>query len=319
MRLALPRSPPRSPPPPSPKPLSPPSPSTPPTPPVWPAPPSTAITSEEINHSWHGGLYAEPPNPTTFQPPRRPGGPPQNWTLIQRGSSEAAISIDTGNGPSAAQSASLKLDVTSADEHSTARFFNTGYWGIPVRPATTYAGLLSTPKPPTLPSALSPSASSTTKPERSPPPPPSRTRHQLEAVHVHPKNRRRHPNLWQQPHRISLRASRHRVVHAPLPLPPTWHDQPNLFRPDLMEKLDELHPKFLRFPGGNFLEGQHLADHFDWKKTIGPLVDRPGHMAPWMYRSSDGMGLLKCLPGATTCTWSRSSPSSMATPSTSST
>jgi alpha-N-arabinofuranosidase len=77
--------------------------------------------------------------------------------------------------------------------------------------------------------------------------------------------------------------------------PPTWHGQTNGFRPDLMEKLAALHPKFLRFPGGNYLEGQHLADHFDWKKTIGPLADRPGHQAPWMYRSSDGMGLLEML------------------------
>ena len=176
------------------------------------------IMSEEINHSWDGGLYAELLNPTTFQPPRRPGRPPANWTLIERGSSEAAISIDTGNGPSAAQPASLKLDVTSADEHSTAGFFNTGYWGIPVRPATTYQAP-STPKPPTPPSARSPSASSTTKPEPSPPPPPSPLSTPLEAVHLHPENRRRHRDLRQQPHRIPLRASRHRVVHAALPLP----------------------------------------------------------------------------------------------------
>ena len=77
--------------------------------------------------------------------------------------------------------------------------------------------------------------------------------------------------------------------------PPTWHDQPNGFRPDLMDKVAALHPKFLRFPGGNFLEGQHLNEHFDWKQTVGPLVDRPGHQAPWMYRSTDGMGLLEML------------------------
>ncbi len=62
-----------------------------------------------------------------------------------------------------------------------------------------------------------------------------------------------------------------------------------------MEKLATLHPKFLRFPGGNYLEGQRLEDHYDWKKTIGFLVDRPTHPTPWMYRSSDGMGLLEFL------------------------
>jgi hypothetical protein len=39
-----------------------------------------------------------------------------------------------------------------------------------------------------------------------------------------------------------------------------------------MEKLAAMYPAFLRFPGGNYLEGDHIPDRFDWKKTIGPLV-----------------------------------------------
>ena len=38
--------------------------------------------------------------------------------------------------------------------------------------------------------------------------------------------------------------------------PPTYHDRPNGNRIDLMEKLAAMHPKFLRFPGGNYLEGR---------------------------------------------------------------
>src|SRR6202034_2780965 len=77
--------------------------------------------------------------------------------------------------------------------------------------------------------------------------------------------------------------------------PPTYHDRPNGFRVDLMEKLAAKHPTVLRFPGGNYLEGDHIAERFDWKKTIGPLVDRPTHRSPWNYRSTDGMGLLEFL------------------------
>jgi len=62
-----------------------------------------------------------------------------------------------------------------------------------------------------------------------------------------------------------------------------------------MEKLAAMHPQFLRFPGGNYLEGDHLADWYDWKKTIGPRVDRPGHPSPWRYWSTDGFGLLEFL------------------------
>jgi alpha-L-arabinofuranosidase len=52
---------------------------------------------------------------------------------------------------------------------------------------------------------------------------------------------------------------------------------------------------FLRFPGGNYLEGDHINERYEWKKTIGPLVDRPTHPSPWNYHSSDGLGLLEFL------------------------
>jgi alpha-N-arabinofuranosidase len=77
--------------------------------------------------------------------------------------------------------------------------------------------------------------------------------------------------------------------------PPTYHDRPNGNRIDIMEKLAAMHPTFLRFPGGNYLEGNTIAERFNWKKTIGPLVHRPTHLSPWGYRSSDGIGLLEFL------------------------
>ena len=81
-------------------------------------------------------------------------------------------------------------------------------------------------------------------------------------------------------------------------------DHPNRRRPfqcttvaleaDAVEE-STMHPAFLRFPGGNYLEGDTIAERFQWKKTIGPMVDRPTHPSPWMYHSSDGMGLLEFL------------------------
>jgi alpha-N-arabinofuranosidase len=77
--------------------------------------------------------------------------------------------------------------------------------------------------------------------------------------------------------------------------PPTWNNRPNGLRKDLMQMLVDLNPKFLRFPGGNYLEGDTIETRFDWKRTIGPLEDRHGHPCPWGYRSSDGLGLLEFL------------------------
>jgi alpha-N-arabinofuranosidase len=77
--------------------------------------------------------------------------------------------------------------------------------------------------------------------------------------------------------------------------PPTYHDRPNGNRVDLMELLAGMHPAFLRFPGGNYVEGDYFNERFNWKETIGPLEQRPGHQGPWRYRSSDGLGLLEFL------------------------
>jgi alpha-N-arabinofuranosidase len=62
-----------------------------------------------------------------------------------------------------------------------------------------------------------------------------------------------------------------------------------------MSMLAGMHPLFLRLPGGNFLEGNRIDERFNWKQTIGPLVDRPTHLGPWGYQSSDGLGLLEYL------------------------
>jgi alpha-L-arabinofuranosidase len=50
--------------------------------------------------------------------------------------------------------------------------------------------------------------------------------------------------------------------------PPTYRDRPNGNRIDIMEKLAAMHPSFLRFPGGNYLEGGRIETRFDWKKMI---------------------------------------------------
>ena len=69
-------------------------------------------------------------------------------------------------------------------------------------------------------------------------------------------------------------------------------------RDDLMDMMTEMHPAFLRFPGGNYLEGNRFNERFNWKNTVGPLSERPGHQCPWGYWSTDGMGILEFLTWA---------------------
>lgn len=73
--------------------------------------------------------------------------------------------------------------------------------------------------------------------------------------------------------------------------PPTWKGRENGCRRDLAEKLAALHPRFMRFPGGCFVEGMSRETAYEWKRTIGPVEERPGHMnANWGYLCTDGMG-----------------------------
>ncbi|KAJ5706720.1 hypothetical protein N7488_006521 [Penicillium malachiteum] len=75
--------------------------------------------------------------------------------------------------------------------------------------------------------------------------------------------------------------------------PPTWNDRPNGMRKDLMQALSDFGPKFLRFPGGNNLEGETIDTRWKWNETIGPLIDRPGRPTTWGYEETGGMGLVE--------------------------
>ncbi len=74
--------------------------------------------------------------------------------------------------------------------------------------------------------------------------------------------------------------------------PPTFKNRENGMRPDLANMLWQLHPKFMRFPGGCFVEEQESPDNaFRWERTIGPIEEREGHWnVNWGYRTSDGLG-----------------------------
>ena len=74
--------------------------------------------------------------------------------------------------------------------------------------------------------------------------------------------------------------------------PPTFRNRENGLRPDLMQMLYNMHPKFMRFPGGCFVEGEGTPDNaFRWERTIGPIEERPGHWnVNWGYRTTDGLG-----------------------------
>ncbi|MCC8169882.1 MAG: S-layer homology domain-containing protein [Oscillospiraceae bacterium] len=52
-------------------------------------------------------------------------------------------------------------------------------------------------------------------------------------------------------------------------------------RKDLMEALEEMHPSFLRFPGGCAVEGQTMETAWNWKDTIGDVSERKEMINIW--------------------------------------
>jgi len=54
----------------------------------------------------------------------------------------------------------------------------------------------------------------------------------------------------------------------------TWKNRPGGLRADMVQKLADLKPGFIRFPGGCIVEGMDLSNRYQWKKTIGPIEER---------------------------------------------
>ena len=61
----------------------------------------------------------------------------------------------------------------------------------------------------------------------------------------------------------------------------TWKNRAGGLRADMVQALADLKPGFLRFPGGCIVEGTVLAQRYQWKKTLGPVEERPVLINRW--------------------------------------
>ncbi|MDR2917999.1 MAG: glycoside hydrolase [Tannerella sp.] len=70
----------------------------------------------------------------------------------------------------------------------------------------------------------------------------------------------------------------------------TWKMERNGLRPDLMEALIELDPKFVRFPGGAYVESYTSSMIPRWRETVGAIETRKPLWSIWGYGTSNGFG-----------------------------
>ncbi|OJD34395.1 alpha-n-arabinofuranosidase a [Diplodia corticola] len=75
--------------------------------------------------------------------------------------------------------------------------------------------------------------------------------------------------------------------------PTTFHNRPNGLKPNIANTLNDMGATFLRFPGGNNLEGNSADNRWKWNLTIGPLEDRPGRQGVWGYPNTDALGIVE--------------------------
>ena len=61
----------------------------------------------------------------------------------------------------------------------------------------------------------------------------------------------------------------------------TWGHRANGLRKDLVQLLADMHPGFIRFPGGCIVEGRRLATRYQWKKTVGDIEQRETIVNRW--------------------------------------
>ncbi len=236
------------------------------------------IFFEEINHAGDGGLYAELIRNRSLD---ENSSYPQAWSPV----GESEISLLTENLLNSVQKKALQVDVKQAGGGVQ----NEGFWGINAVQGQQYKlslwvkGLAGNPgkltarlvgQDGTCLGEVQLAGKVTGKWQK------------LEAQLVPTDNdpKAHFELICEKPCRLALD-----VVSL---FPPTYKNRPNGMRPQLAKMLEAMKPKFMRFPGGCYVEGQVSPENaFRWERTIGPIEERPGHYnANWRYWISDGMG-----------------------------
>ena len=240
------------------------------------------IFFEDINHAADGGLYAELIKNRSFEDATTL----VDWNTTSTGTAALTATIDNVELLNSVQTQSLKISVNSAGATSRAGVSNSGYWGINVVNGQKYnlsffAKCLSDYNGTITASIEDASGMVYAKQTLSG----VSTGWQKLSTTLIPNGSTKAGMLV-----LSFNSTGTVWLDVVSLFPPTYNNRENGLRPDLAKLIEDLHPKFLRFPGGCFVEGDNLANRFQWKKSIGKIEERPGHYNLWGYRTTDGMG-----------------------------
>lgn len=255
------------------------------------------IFYEDINHAADGGLYAELIRNRSFEDGPRYGAPAdmQGWNTQVKGSSKLNVRLINQSKKTPllnnVQHNALELDIKASTD-AQAYLINEGYWGINAVQGRTYR-LTFWAKTLKYNGSVKAILCSQNGDEN-----------YAEAT-INEFNANKKKGWTKYEATFTANANNPKAKFALVfdgigqiqldmvsLFPPTFKNRDNGMRPDLANMLWQMHPKFMRFPGGCFVEGQESPDNaFRWERTIGPIEEREGHWnVNWGYRTTDGLG-----------------------------
>lgn len=216
------------------------------------------------------------------------------WKPVQEGGTMVRISRDNIDQSSwTVMKHNARIEISGADGKSRAGIYNEGYWGIPVWANTSYRASFYAKAAPGFDGPVTVAIESID----------GSTTYATATVQSIGTEWKKYELVLttgdvattdQTRFSLTSTANGKFWISFVSLFPPTYNDRPNGLRKDLMELMAEMHPAFLRFPGGNYVQGHAPETRFDWKKMIGPVEMRPTHYNDsWHYLSSDGMGLME--------------------------
>jgi alpha-N-arabinofuranosidase len=251
---------------------------------------------EEINHSGAGGLWAELVNNRGFE-----GGVPANlppiypWKIIGENQSSITVSTDLSSCFERNKVA-LRMDILCQGiscPRGGVGISNPGYWGMNVEQGKNYKIVLYV-------RALGPIDLEVSFVGTNDGVKLGSTNIKLDGPNV---------TKWSKMERIIKAIGTNHNSSLQITTKnkgALWLDQVSAmpmdtykghgFRSDLFKMVADLKPKFLRFPGGCYVEGDFIKNAFRWKDSVGPWEERSGHLDDiWHYWSDDGLGYFEGL------------------------
>lgn len=240
------------------------------------------IFFEDINCSADGGIYAEMVRNRNFEDTDKPG----YWNIVKSSSGKVEIAISDERPMSAKNPHSLKVTVADAGSER-AGVMNEGFWGMNVKKGESYDLSLNARAASGFTGPLTVSLENSNGVAYA-----TATVDGLAAAWA-PYKLTLTPSQADPKARLVIsttKAGTFWLDMVSLFPKATWKNRPNGLRPDLSEKLTELKPAFVRFPGGCWVEGDTMKFAYRWKKTIGDVSERPTQFNIWNYHATHGLG-----------------------------